>query len=68
MMGGTQYDSEFAEDIIAFVSLVVSFIAESPMGSKLPFSNLIVCSGSKAREVVGAVNPSKTKSPRMPET
>src|SRR5215216_6453610 len=62
MTGGTQFDSELADDTVPSGSLVVSFIiAESPVGSKLPSSDLVVCTGSKARAVVEPTKPSKIK-------
>ena len=66
---GTPFDSGLADDTVASGSTVVSFvIAEGPVGSKLPSSDSAVCSGSKARAVVGAANPSKIKSPRISAT
>ena len=68
MIGGTWTDSEFAVDMIASGSLIMRFATESPVGSTLPSSDLMVCSGSKARAAVGAANPSKIKSPRISAT
>ena len=65
-IGGTRSDSELVTDIIASESSIVWFAAESPVGSKLPY--LVVCSESEARVVVGVVNPSKIKSPRISMT
>ena len=45
-----------------------SLAVESPAGSKLPSSDLVMCSRSKARAAVGAVNPYKIKSPRISVT
>ena len=42
--------------------------AESPAGSRLPSSDLVTRSGSKAGAVVGAMNPWKMKSPRISVT
>ena len=56
----------FSDDTVPSRSPVASsIIAGSPAGSKLPSSDLVVCSGSKARVVVGVVNPSKIKSPQI---
>ena len=41
---------------------------ESPAGSRLPSSDLVMRSRSKAGVVVGAVNPWKIKSPRISAT
>ncbi len=49
----------------AILSVLSSKAAESPTGSRLPSSNLMMCSGSKARAVVEAVNPWKIKYPRI---
>ena len=50
-------------------SPVLSFIAlESPAGSKLPSSDLVTRSESKAGAVVGAMIPWKIKSPRISAT
>src|SRR5215216_5605317 len=69
MIGGAQFDSGLADDTIPSGSPVVSFIiAESPVGSKLPSSDPVVCFGSKARAVVEVANPSKIKSPRISVT
>ena len=63
---GARFDSGFANDAVPSGSPAVSsIIAESPAGSKLPSSDLVVCSGSNARAVVWAANPSKIKSPRI---
>ena len=62
-------ESGFADDAVPSGSPVVSsIIADSPAGSKLPSSDLVVCSGPKARAVVGAANPSKIKSPWISAT
>ena len=45
-----------------------SIAANSPTVSRLPSSDLVMRSGSKARAVVGAANPWKIKSPRMSAT
>ena len=69
MIRGTQFDSGLADDTVASGSPVVSFvISEGSVGSKLQSLDPAVCSGSKARAVVGAVNPSKIKSPRISAT
>ena len=39
MIGGTQSDSGLAQDTMSSGSPIVSFIAESPAGSKLPSSD-----------------------------
>ena len=58
-----------AGDTILFDSPVLSSIAaESPAGSRLPSSDLVTRSGSKAGAVVGAANPWKIKSPRISAT
>ena len=49
-------DPRLAEDVVAFGSSGKRFVVgESPVGSKFPFSDEVVCSGSKAKErmVVG---------------
>ena len=45
-----------------------SIAVECLAGFKLPSSDLVVSSGSKARAVIGAANPWKIKSPRMSVT
>src|SRR3989337_4219771 len=61
---GIRFASGLADDAVSSGSPVVSsMIAESPAGSKLPSPDPVICSGSKARAVVGAANPSKIKSP-----
>ena len=58
-----------AGDAILSGFLVLSSIAaESPAGSRLPSSDLVTRSGSKAGAVVGASNPWKIKSPRISAT
>ena len=68
MIGGTWTDFEFAADTIASGSSIMRFVAETPVGSRLPSLDLVVCSGSRARAVVGAANPLKIKSPRISAT
>ena len=68
-MKGSWYDFGPAGETITSVSPVLSSMAvESTMGSKLPSSDLVVCSGSKAGAVIGAANPWKIKSPRISAT
>ena len=63
---GARFGFGFADDAVPSRSPIASsIIARSPAGSKLPSSDLVVCSGSKARAAVGAANPSKIKSPRI---
>ena len=55
-----------ASDTASSGSPVLSSIAaESPAGSNLPSSGLVMRSGSKARAEVGVANPWKIKSPRI---
>ena len=69
LIKGAWYDSGSASETIPFVSPVLSSMAaESPAGSKLPSSNSVRCSGSKARAAVEAANPWKIKAPRISET
>ena len=42
--------------------------ADSPAGSIIPSSDLVMCSGSKARAEIGVVNPWKIKSPWISAT
>ena len=66
---GVRFVFGFADDAVPSGSLVTSSItADSPAGSKLPSSDLVVCSGSKAGAAVWAANPSKIKSPQMSAT
>ena len=52
---GARFVFGLADDAIPSRSPVASsIIAGSPVGSKLPSSDLAVCSGSQARAVVGA--------------
>ena len=54
----------FADGAVPSRSPVASsIIAGSLAGSKLLSSDLVICSGSKARAAVRAANPSKIKSP-----
>ena len=63
------HDSRPAGDAIPSGSLVSGSIAvESAAGFKLPSLDLVVCSRSKAKVVIGAANPGKIKSPRMSAT
>ena len=53
-------------DVVSSGSPVLGLIAtESPAGSGIPSSNLVTCSGFKARAEVGVTNPWKIKSPRI---
>ena len=62
-------DSQSAGDMILSVSPALSsMVAERPASSKLPSSDLIACSGSKARVVIRVANPLKIKSPRIAAT
>ena len=66
---GAWRDSRPVADAIPFDSPVSgSIAAESLAGFKLPSSDLVMCSGSKARAVIRAVNPWKIKSPRISAT
>ena len=47
--------------ILSGSPVLSSIAAESPAGSRLPSSDLSACSGSKARAVIGAANPSRIK-------
>ena len=67
--GGIRPGSGLADDTVLSGSAAVSSaVVESLVDSKLPSPDLVVCSGSKARAAVGAVNPSKIKFPRIPAT
>ena len=69
MIKGAWRDSRPAGDVIPSGSPVSSsIVAESPVGFKLPSSDLVMCSRSKAKAVVGAVNPWKIKSPQISAT
>ena len=62
---GVRLDSGLADGTALSGSAVASsIIVESPVDSKLPSSDLAVCSGSRARAAVGVANPSKVKSPQ----
>ena len=61
--GRVWFDSGLAEDKIASGSPIVSFVAGSPAGFKLPSPDPTVCSGFKAGVVIVAANPLKIKSP-----
>ena len=64
VMGGVWHGSMLADDTVLSGSAVVSsVIVVSPVDSKLPSSDLVVCFRSKARAAVGGANPSKIKSP-----
>ena len=66
---GARFDLGFADDAVPSRSPVAgSIIACNPAGSKLPSSDLVVCSGSKARAAVGAANPLKIKFPQISAT
>ena len=68
MIGRTWSNPRFAVDTVAFGSSIERFVAESPVSSRHPSSDLVVCSVFKARAVIGAANPSKIKSPRITAT
>ena len=58
-----------ASDTISSGSPVLDLVAaDSPAGSRIPSSDLVMCTGSKARAEVGVVNPWKIKSPRISAT
>ena len=60
---GAWRDSRPAGDLTPSGSIVQgSIAAESPVGFKLPSSDLVVHFGSSARAVIGAANPCKIKS------
>ena len=52
----------------AILSVLSSKATESPAGSRLPSSDLMTRSGSKAGAVAEAANPWKIKSPRIAAT
>ena len=57
-----------AVDTTSWLSHASLMAAESPAGSRIPSSDLVMCSGSKARAGVGATNPLKIKSPWISAT
>ena len=58
-----------ASDNTSSGSPVLGLVAAySLAGSGIPSSDLVMCSGSKARAEVGVVNPWKIKSPRISAT
>ena len=58
-----------ASDTTSSSSPVLGLVAaNSPAGSVIPSSDLVVHSGSKARAAVRVVNPLKIKSPRISAT
>ena len=69
MITGVWLDFGPAGDTMPFGSPVLRSIdVQSPAGFKLPSSYLVMRSGSKARAVVGVVNPWKIKSHRISAT